>query len=381
VSIGHSGAQIGIVTALPVEFDAVQNVIDLPDKVPAKDDPNYYRLGSAPSADLVRPHSVAAAVQARDGTRSAAALCTDMLRSFPDMRCLLLVGIAGGVANSGWGKVGFGDIVVATDGIVDYGHLQIQPDGRSVRRAVEGLSAAMLRADREIQLKERQGVWPWRPTLSRDRRKARFAPPEQAGWPQVHRGLIGSADQLVRSAVARDEIGRAHSVLAVEMEGAGLAAAAHLHGRHWFMVRGIADLANDRKDGRWHGYASLVAAAYAAALLAECPPFPHDRSGAVRQRQPDARGLGAIVDALLAVPHMRDDYRRRTVLDGLPMRIRTQVPDSVVARLHVIGLVQTCLRFDDGREALREALRLALGPDSPELAALDATLAMEWPDH
>lgn len=89
-------------------------------------------------------------------------------------------------------------------------------------------------------------------------------------------------------------------------------------------------------------------------------------------------GLARIVEALLDVPAMRDDYQRRAIMAGLPVRIRSVVPDNVVARLHIISLVQTCMTFPDGRDALLGMVRLALGPESPDLMRVEAVIVAEW---
>lgn len=63
---------------------------------------------------------------------------------------------------------------------------------------------------------------------------------------------------------------------------------------------------------------------------------------------------------------------------SLPLEIRTQVPDSVIARLHLLGLVQTCEQFPGGQAALLHMLAVGLGEESPELAAVTPIISHHW---
>jgi hypothetical protein len=75
---------------------------------------------------------------------------------------------------------------------------------------------------------------------------------------------------------------------------------------------------------------------------------------------------------------MRDDYQRRAILALLPEHIRASVPDSVIGRLHVVALVQTCEGYADGRDALIGALRLALGAGSPGFQRSAGIIRANW---
>src|SRR5262245_3496885 len=239
---------IGLVAALAVESAAVQLMVDDVVREPVAGDPNLYRSGWLPSRDPRRPHRVVLAVQTRDGTRNAAALCANLARSFPDLRHVLLCGIAGGIPapNTPDSHVRLGDVVSATEGIVDYDHVRTVDGHDYLRRPAEGLSKALLRADREIEARELAGSASWFDLLEAGRRPvpAEFArPPDgsdvllrngrrvphpgppRAGRPVVHRAAIGSADRLVRDARKRDQLATRFRVRAVEMEGSGVAVA------------------------------------------------------------------------------------------------------------------------------------------------------------
>lgn len=428
---------MGIVTALPWECAAARLFVEGLHDLSVQGDPNHYGSGWMPSKDPYRPHRVVVALQVQDGTRSASALCSDMARSFPELQVFIMCGIAGGVpaAQGTESPVWLGDILSATGGIVDYDHVR-SVDGKNVlRRSVEGLSKSLLRADRELEVKSLVGEEPWRGPLDDTalrvdtfRPLPRVAQPpalerpvgadlvgaagaasaadvadadDSAGaggsgsgdagrtrparWPQVHRGAIGSADRLLRDVVLRDALAAQYGILGVEMEGSGIAVGADLHDRHWFMVRGVADFCDNRtKSDAWHPYASLAAAAYVRALLGECLPFGREM---VRSAEPAGAGAGvsgsvvglqAIVESLLGLQIVRDDYQRRALLAQLPEHIRTAMPDNVVARLHVIGLVRTCEDFPDGRNALLDVLRLTLGADSVDFERVEAVILGNW---
>lgn len=397
---------VALVTALAVESAAVRLMIDDGRNHAVSRDRNRYLVGWIPSRDSERPHRVVTVLQAQDGTRNAAAVCTDLARSFPDLRLVLMCGIAGGIPapREPERHVRLGDIVSAAGGIVDYDHVRSTNGRNRLRRPLEGLSKVLLRADRELETREYAGHQPWSDLIAgvgRDvpvafrRPTGGPATPSPAGGSRVHRAALGSADRLLRDARRRDELARRYGVRAVEMEGSGLAVGADLAGLEWYVVRGVADHCDGAKSDTWHRHAALVAAAYTRILLGEVPPLDADRStadgptarppttGRVNGSGTAANGahLATIVDALLALRVMQDDYQRRGVLAVLPPRIRTQVPDHVVARLHVIALVQTCERFPDGAEELLSALRLVLGTESPELARLVAVFDEHWPDR
>jgi hypothetical protein len=190
---------------------------------------------------------------------------------------------------------------VALDGIVNYGNVR-REDGKTRLRGRQGgglVSHWLLQAARELQMAEQDGDRRWERWLDprRAEQAARFPrPPADSdvlyvrglevrhpprskpgipdAMPQVHYGVIGSADVLMRDEDFRDRL--AHQfpdMLAAEMEGSGLAASTAAVDRTWFMVRGVADYGETTgKDDVWHEYASYAAAAYVRALLEAAPP-------------------------------------------------------------------------------------------------------------
>ncbi|WP_250002954.1 hypothetical protein [Actinoplanes sp. M2I2] len=364
---------IGIIAALAIEGAAMRTLMAGPRTVRMVDDPNEYRMGHLDSAEPGRPHRVVLVTLAEDNTRNAAATCTDMLRSFPHVRCVIMVGVAGGVPSPREPQqhVRLGDVVIALDGIVDYGHVREGPHGAEQRRPVGGISMDLKRIAHRLeedQILGRPLDWAGLLTPPDDYPMAVFARPDESkdqlhrgrravphpdrrdsghpdGRPKVHFGAIGSADVLLKNGALRDQLAVRHRVLAFEMETAGVAAGVANRGVNWFVVRGIVDYCDEYKNNEWHQYGSLVAAGGVRGLLAQCPPFPVwrlERDGA-RSLLPDlemtrlreyldqagdidgAAAWHAAVGGLVPLPD------ERTSLTGMAVRLagRNAGPDRV----------------------------------------------------
>ena len=407
---------IGIVTALWIEGHAVRSMItDIQPLPPISQDPNHYYQGTLASTREDQAHQVVVTIMSRDSTRNAAAVCTDLIRSFPSVRCVIMAGIAGGIPSrkSPGRHVRLGDIVVATKGIVDYRHV-VQLDGRAIpRRDVDDMSQELCRAANELAAKNFEGVRPLDTLLNvrgNPKMKNFARPPESTdilyirgeraehparklsghhrGKPKVHHGAIGSADMLLRDEVLRDQIARDYGVVAVEMEGSGIAVGSAIHGKQWFMVRGISDYCeNAGKSDEWQAYASLAAAAYVRALLEACDPFtPAIGSGgppgaaATNAVDPVAESIedgpggletiireGGLADlpswperlvhSLARVPFWQQIANRRILVTILKTRL-DHLPDSSDedAESHLARIVEICLQDGFGLLTLRESL-------------------------
>src|SRR5689334_9813797 len=83
-------ATIGIIAALPVEGAAMGALIKGLQQVWIEDDPNDYRVGYLDSMDPLRPHRVVLTALPQDNTRNAAAACTDLIRTFKRVRCVII---------------------------------------------------------------------------------------------------------------------------------------------------------------------------------------------------------------------------------------------------------------------------------------------------
>jgi hypothetical protein len=95
-----------------------------------------------------------------------------------------------------------------------------------------------------------------------------------------------------------------------------------------------------------------------------------DASLDASDRPPTTAVLG-LVDALLELPFLRDPAGRTLLIDLLPPVIATAVPYHPTGRLHILTLVQTCMRHDNGLATLVETIR-QLDGDSPAVRRLEA---------
>ncbi|HWM20627.1 MAG TPA: hypothetical protein VNO51_13125 [Ilumatobacteraceae bacterium] len=304
----HDSPTIGIVTAIPEEYAAMRALLDLSAERDVTGDPATYVLASVPSRRPERGHRVALTLLGETATDAAADGCTHLLRSFPSIVAVLMVGIAAGIPNPQQPErhVRLGDIVVATRGIIDYGHTRSLAHGDQQRRQFPRPSARFVRCADLLKADELGELRPWehwigagrpsnlvrydmpsrRTDVLRDIAGNRLAHPRRNlsghpvnGMPKVHYGSIGSADISVRNAATRDDLAARHGFLAVEMEGAGIGRSSFLNGKEWFVVRGISDYGDGHRDDAWRRYASLTAAAYVRSLLAKCLPLENAVAG------------------------------------------------------------------------------------------------------
>jgi len=291
---------IGIVTAIPEEYAAMCALLGQPVERDIPGDPATYVLASVPSKSAARNHRVALTLLGATATDAAADGCTHLLRSFPSVAAVLMVGIAAGIPNlrQPTRHVRLGDIVVGTRDFIDYGHIRRVTDGEQQRRQFPQPSPRFVRCADMLKAGELGGKRPWehwidpgrpanlvrytrpRTDLLRDAAGKTVAHPSRRqsehpanGMPKVHYGSIGSADISLRDAATRDELAARYGFLAVEMEGAGIGRSSFQNGKEWFVVRGISDYGDGHSDDAWRRYASLTAAAYVRALLAKCLPF------------------------------------------------------------------------------------------------------------
>lgn len=89
----------------------------------------------------------------------------------------------------------------------------------------------------------------------------------RTGQPRVHRGPIGGANILLKDPHLRDQLRKDCGIIAVEMEGSGVADAAWNTGKSYLVIRGICDYCDPKKNDIWQGYAAVAAAAYARAVI------------------------------------------------------------------------------------------------------------------
>ena len=307
---------IGWIRALSLEYVAAREFLDeehdKTEYVSAPNDDNNYSFGRMGKHDVV----IAVMPTGEYGLSSAATVARDMIRSFPNLRIGLMVGIGGGAPSKAH-DIRLGDIVVSSPsrgkgGVYQYdygktlqeskfqqtGHMNrpptslltgvadlaahIEADGHDIENEIEGVLA------KKPRLRKKYG----RPDRSTDRLyTSSFVHPagvddceetcanatgavchrnergEDEDSPAIHYGLIASANQLMKDAIVRDALAEEVGILCFEMEAAGL-----MNQFPFLVVRGICDYADSHKNKRWQGYAAMTAAAYARHVLNSIAP-------------------------------------------------------------------------------------------------------------
>ena len=294
--------RLAIVTALPKEFSAVEVMLDQHDDITVPGDSARYTVGNIGS------HPVVVTLLPKMGNNLASAVSSNLLRSFPNIGDILMVGIAGGVPdpNNAENHVRLGDIVVSMDAGVmqfDFGKLeQVVHEGESprehftIRASDLPPSARLQQAVRFLEARRIRKERPWerhivrsttlenagRPPNTRDvlydsHDPSRMIPHPKdamrvARQPRLHYGVIGSSNMLLKEPHLRDLLRDEYQVRAIEMEGSGIASATWMSSNAgYLLIRGICDYCDSHKNNIWQGYAAVVAAAYARALIESIP--------------------------------------------------------------------------------------------------------------
>ncbi|KAK6531048.1 hypothetical protein TWF281_007875 [Arthrobotrys megalospora] len=296
------------------------------EQLPTKEnDDNTYTLGR------VGRHNVVIARPAEYGTNSAANTSANMVRTFQNLRFVLMVGIGGGAPgppvseDSQEEDIRLGDVVVgfpkdSHSGVLQYdmgklehcrqftirshlnkppkvlltavGTLQSQHDleeGEMVqylRKALERVQKARRKKLKTYHFPGRDKDQLFKADCYHDEstRVSLACDPNQrvrridreTDDPVVHYGLIASGNTVMRSAHQRDELRDREKVICFEMEAAGL-----MDNFPCLVIRGICDYSDDHKNDLWQPYAALAAAAYAKDLLRVVQPKEVENTKAI----------------------------------------------------------------------------------------------------
>lgn len=305
------------ICALTTEYVAAQTFLDKEDPKPAAGtiaitDTNAYTLGS------ISGHRVVLAVLpiGEYGVGSAAGVITHLIRSFPNIKIGLMVGIGGGAPTKA-NDIRLGDVVVSSPkdghgGVFHYdfgketqdsGFRQtgfLDQPSTVVRTAVSALEAKHIRKGHHI-IENIKGALKENPRLKKrgyacpaaesdrlyksdivhsaseescdtscgtgpTKLVARQPRDDEDDNPAIHYGLIASGNKVIKNAILRDELAREEGVLCFEMEAAGI-----MNRFPCLVVRGICDYSDSHKNKAWQGYAAMTAAAFTKEFLMEIP--------------------------------------------------------------------------------------------------------------
>jgi nucleoside phosphorylase len=288
---------IGIITALPEEFRAVEAILTNCTPDVSRKPGGYQKYMHGTIAALGGgTHKVVLALAGK-GNNKSAIRATRLLNDFQTVEEIFMVGIAAGVPNpkKPSDDVRLGDVVVSDEfGVVQYdmikdktGNRQYVPPPRPaspdwVRLLYDQLATMPKRPvywdylDRilsDLELvrpsKDRLNDSPWGASEATVRRL-----PDKdrtVGKPKLYHGPIGSSNTVLKRAAFRNALQKKFNLKAIEMEASGIADATWEHGKGYMVVRGVCDYANDGKADAWHNYAACAAAAFARQLIEAMP--------------------------------------------------------------------------------------------------------------
>jgi adenosylhomocysteine nucleosidase len=247
-------ADVGVLTVLTEEMRAVVDVLhnasgyrSLPILGGAR-----FHLAEFPALDGTNVRVVA--TQTLDRGLQSASVAYQRMRKHFAPPVVLLVGIAGGIADD----IRIGDVVIA-DQVISYDNRRETEDGPRRRGQDQPASAELRHRLNDFFLHHGNVV--------------RSATGEPI---RVRRGPIGSGNAVVtdaRNDIRRFLLGYNEKTLAVETEAAGVAQSFYEEFgqdttlRGWLCIRGISDLANTAKNDDYKELASANAAAVLVALL------------------------------------------------------------------------------------------------------------------
>ena len=337
--------RLAICTALPKELAACLAILDstTPLNPDCPDDANQYWWGSLPSRAGGKPHQVLVTSLVKMGNNVAATAIANLIRSFPSVEYILMVGIAGGVPDPKKveSHVRLGDVVITNEkGILQYDNIKRDSIQIEVRDNSPKPSATLIAAAKALEAGKLLGQYPWQDHIAlRDHLEDYHRPPSDTDvlrdasnqkkrikhpidpWrnkhpnsPKIHLAAIGSANTLLKDAIFRDQLRDKHGIRAIEMEGSGTANASWSAGREYIVIRGICDYCDEQKNNIWQNYAALVAAAYARSLIENLPYFPprqrDDRNSFVA-----ADGAGSSVERTVIVSSDLSDDIEQLLVD------------------------------------------------------------------
>ena len=240
---------IGIISAMPEEIEALQNLLQIEKKV-VKGMRTYYQ-GKLFNKKVVLVFS-------RWGKVASATTATQLINDF-DVEEIIFTGVAGGVQPD----VFVGDIVIGKD------LYQHDMDGSPLVKAFEvpllGKSAFSTHLEKRNQLTQASDQFL--------QNKNEFLSKEQfinfeIKRPKIHVGDIASGDQFISSSEQSLRIlSNLPTVKCVEMEGAAVAQVCYEYKVPFSIIRTISDNANHHAHIDFPKFAKEIASKYALGIL------------------------------------------------------------------------------------------------------------------
>ena len=272
-------ATIGVITALPYEFAAARDVLQCKVELTSsgRGANRNFSLNRIPAKDGAH-HVVALMMLADMGNNSAALGAQAMVYRCPNIKYIIMTGIAGAVPDPDKPDqdVGLGDVVVSDRvGVIQYDYSKVTDGVVEYRNPPRPPSPELLEAVRRLKAEESTGHRCWDTTIeqsiARLQKHGENWERPMRGRPRVFVGPIGSANTLLKDQRTRDLIRDRFSVKAIEMEGAGIADAAWTLEVGYLVVRGTSDFCDKNKQDHWQRYAAIIAACFTRAVIERIP--------------------------------------------------------------------------------------------------------------
>lgn len=286
--IDKSKVKVGIITALPEEFNAMKKLIMHAKKVVcsrARGAGHTYYFGYLPtSSGNYEP--VALCLIDGMGNNKAAIRAQNLLMDIPQIKYVIMTGIAGAVPNhnNAENHVRLGDVVISDErGIIqyDFAKLQGNVDDIVLKGNKIAVGAKLIEASNELMRETNSSE---KEKILNDILEERPAKDELydvdgniidhpkdnkriEGQPRLFIDCIGAANTLLKDNKLRDMLRDKYGIKAIEMEGSGIADAAWYSEANYIVVRGTCDYCDKYKNDDWHHYASAVAATYTKWLI------------------------------------------------------------------------------------------------------------------
>jgi nucleoside phosphorylase/xanthosine utilization system XapX-like protein len=292
-SLLKDGVDVAIVTALPMELQALLRHGGSWSMIsPSEDSPRTFHICHTESG-----LSVLATCALGMGQLNAALATKDIIQKWRPKK-VVLVGIAGGLRSD----VQLGDVVVSEQ-IVDYELGKITTEGLEPRWSVYRSDPILLDRLRNFQSSE------WVNGIAIPR------PDERVGVrPRIIHDVVLSGNKVIADERAAGALASVWKrAAAIEMEGAGIAAALHQikDAPPFIVIKGICDKADSKKGDEWQQYAAEAAAAFAMSFVQEMLQ-PSDTVNKLPQKEPeveipgiDSRALRLALSAAFSRPELK----------------------------------------------------------------------------
>lgn len=285
-----NNVKIGIITALPKEFAAMEILLSncIEQSFEGKGAGHHYVIGEVQASNgTVIPIALGMCGM---GNNQASIRATNMMNHFPELDVIIMTGIAGGIPDveNVEEHVRLGDIIVS-EGIIQYDFIKDTPEGIICRSTPPKPSAKAIEAVNLLRKGEYLGMRKWEAYIDEIINNfSKFKKPpidtdilydesdniiqhpfdmDRSSYPKVFFGKIGSANTLLKNPKTRAYIKKKYGVNAVEMEVSGIADATWNNAIGYITIRGICDYGDAHKINLWQEYAAAVAAAYTRTVI------------------------------------------------------------------------------------------------------------------